>query len=164
MPEVWISEDLISRLLIEAEDKYPFETGGVLMGYWINGGDGAVISHVIGPGPNAKHNRYSFYPDSSYQAKSISNHYAKSERRLTYLGDWHTHPVSENLGVCSHEDMKTLTRIAKSPRARVEKPIMLILAGTPDEWKLRIWRGYVEKNRIFGRKITVNEMTVRNYT
>ena len=74
----------------EARRCLPNETGGAFMGYWSDPNT-VVITDVIGPGPNAKHTRYSFHPDVEYHAAEIDRIYSQSGRINTYLGDWHTH-------------------------------------------------------------------------
>src|SRR5664279_5393472 len=73
-----------------ADEFYPLEVGGVLIGYHYGGT--VEIAHAIGPGPGASHGRFRFEPDSEWQFEQISLLYEVSGRRLSYLGDWHTHP------------------------------------------------------------------------
>jgi integrative and conjugative element protein (TIGR02256 family) len=119
----------------EARRCLPNETGGVFMGYWPDPCT-VVITDIIGPGPNAKHTRYSFYPDAEYHDEEIERIYVVSDRLHTYLGDWHTHPNGSVR--TSRKDRKTLSAIAADPEARAPRPLMAILAGNED-WKLAIW-------------------------
>ncbi len=105
----------------------PAETGGVLMRYRADGSEDRVATHVIGPGPNAIHEEMRFAPDHDYQLAEITRLYGMSGRRLEYLGDWHSHPDAE--GYLSDKDLETLNRIARSRTARVENPVMLVMAG-----------------------------------
>jgi integrative and conjugative element protein (TIGR02256 family) len=120
----------------ECERRAPTETGGVLMGYRADGSDETVATHVIGPGPNAIHEKFRFVPDHDYQLAEIARLYESSGRRLEYLGDWHSHPDAE--GYLSGTDLETLARIARSRTARVEKPVMLVMGGRGG-WNAFAW-------------------------
>jgi len=114
-------------MIIECDRAALEETGGVLMGYRAHNSAERVATHVIGPGPNAIHEEFRFVPDHDYQLAEITRLYETSGRRLEYLGDWHSHPNAE--GYLSDKDLETLNRIARSRTARVENPVMLVMAG-----------------------------------
>lgn len=123
---VWLEHGCLLEMQTFVTRKLPQESGGVLMGYWGNPSE-IVISKIIGPGPKAKHSRYSFTPDSEWQEHQISEVYNQSNRIITYLGDWHSHPAGE--GELSSRDYRTLKRIASFGPARTIRPIMAILHG-----------------------------------
>lgn len=137
MNTAWISNTLVDTLLAEVDRTFPLETGGVLMGYLAR--EELVISEIIGPGPNAVHRTHSFTPDYTYQEIEVARLYEESNRKCTYLGDWHSHPRQKwpNL---SAKDIQTLHRIARSKKARITTPLMLLLSGQPTSWKLNIWQ------------------------
>lgn len=121
----------------EADQSYPCETGGVLMGYWAFPYTEIVITQAIGPGPQAFHDRFSFIPDHQFHDLEIARVYETSGRLHTYLGDWHSHPDSS--AYISKLDSQTLKKIASYGPARTMVPLMAILgAGAP--WELRIWK------------------------
>lgn len=124
---LWISRSVLGAILTEALQYSPYETGGVLLGYW--GGSPAVpvVTQIIGPGPAAVHTTESFIPDQEYHLQEISKEYQLSSSRIVYLGDWHTHPNGKP--ILSKKDRRTLRRIAKYKPARAPSPIMLVLAG-----------------------------------
>lgn len=103
------------------------------MGYWANSQE-AVVTQIIGPGPQAIHTTMSFSPDHDYQVREIARLYDVSGHTETYLGDWHTHPKAE--AYLSGRDKKTLKTIAAYKPARLKKPIMLILGTNPLEMKI----------------------------
>jgi integrative and conjugative element protein (TIGR02256 family) len=113
----------------------PLETGGVLLGYWVNE-TSLVVTAIIGPGPEAKHTSNNFLPDAEYHDKAIQEHFLASECRETYLGDWHTHP--SGTAYMSSTDKKTLDRIANSEAAHAATPVMLIL-GESEDWYPKAW-------------------------
>ncbi len=120
-----------------AEDMFPLETGGMLIGYIASTGE-PVVTSIIGPGPKAKHRRFKFTPDGPYQQAMLETHFSATEERETYLGDWHTHP--KGAPTLSYLDKCTLARIAKEPRSQISQPVMIILGGSEGEWCLNAVR------------------------
>lgn len=133
--QAWITESSIDEMIAEAEHRFPYESGGALLGYWAKQYEEVVITDVIGPGPGATHRAQSFLPDSEYQEKEIACRYEESGRLHTYLGDWHTHPRS--IPYLSRKDRRTLKTIAKHRDARASAPLMAILWWP--SWALEIW-------------------------
>lgn len=133
---LWWESTPWREMLTEASGRDLLETGGVLLG-WRNRAD-VVVSHVVGPGPGAQHERTTFHPDSAWQDERIAELYEFSGRRLEYLGDWHTHPGGRPWP--SRRDERTLRHIAASAEARCPDPVMVILgSATADEasaWKI----------------------------
>jgi integrative and conjugative element protein (TIGR02256 family) len=114
------------------------ETGGILLGWSSPDGDDHVVAEMIGPGPNATHWRTRFRPDGLWQERRLAERYKSSGRRLTYLGDWHSHPRGSDHP--SKRDIRTARKIAAHEEARASQPLMLILAGEGDGWCLVAYR------------------------
>lgn len=131
----WIAGSAYNEMLALAVAKCPMETGGMLLGYISNNGD-AVVTSIIGPGPNAKHSRFRFIPDNKYQQAILEIYFRTTEGRETYLGDWHTHPNGDN--ALSTTDMRTLARIAKEPKSGIPNPFMVVLSSdsAAENWEL----------------------------
>jgi len=127
---VWIGHALVSEIFFQAGRDSERETGGVLMGYsrpGMDGADNVVITHIIGSGPRAEHERTSFVPDYDWQNTEIAGIYEESGRRASYLGDWHTHPHAAPIP--SKLDLLTLRRIALHKAARCTQPLMAIVGA-----------------------------------
>ncbi len=131
-----MADDVCGAMAAEAERAFPDETGGVLLGYWLKDGKQVIVTQMVGPGPNSVHRRTSFVPDTDYHEREIARLYEEAGRLITYLGDWHTHPLGR--AYLSKRDRRTLRGIATHDDARAPQPIMAILAGG-SPWKLRIW-------------------------
>jgi len=145
MSELWISEAALEDLEAEANLFYPFETGGVLVGYIAINGE-PVVFGAIGPGPAAVHRRQRFTPDHAWQCQQLDDVFDKSAGALVYVGDWHTHP--EGSPQMSWLDHRTLRAIAKHPQAKTPNPLMLIGAGSPQG---RVWMGhFYRRHRLLG--------------
>jgi len=122
----WLEHVCLQEMQRHAIAKAPKESGGVLMGYWGDSNE-AVVTHIWGPGPKARHRLSSFSPDDEWQEAKIAETYERTGRISTYLGDWHSHPG----GGCelSSRDIRTLKRIASFTPARADRPIMAIIHG-----------------------------------
>lgn len=120
---VWLARHALRAMQIEGAEKYPLESGGILLG-WRRGEDKVVVD-IVGPGANALHGRTRFLPDHKWQVREIDRIFGQTNGDIDYLGDWHTHP--DGIAAMSDEDSRTLFRIAK----RVRGALMAILAG-PD--------------------------------
>lgn len=142
MKKVWIAHDVLNLIIDEAENKAPFETGGILAGYCSADDRDIVITKMVGPGPEALHRRWTFRPDYSYHRIQIENIYDESDRTISYLGDWHTHPGAP--AHLSWLDKRALRNITNFPGNYMDFPIMLILGGADidgqDKWIPKVWR------------------------
>lgn len=135
----WLSRSVLQTMMDEADSHYPNETGGVLIGYFsADDPERCVIVDASGPGPSAQHERYRFSPNAEFQERYISDAYRTSGRIHTYLGDWHTHP--DGALALSGKDKRTMRSIARTPEARLPRPLMSILAGHPERWEFGLWQ------------------------
>lgn len=136
---VWIPASVVQALEREADEHYPRETGGALLGFADAADEGLLqIVTQTGPGPEAGHFRHRFEPDCEWQERRIATIYLESGRLTTYLGDWHSHPGGTKRP--SRLDRKTAVAIARTPAARAPYPLMLILAGEPGDWTVGSYR------------------------
>lgn len=142
MKRAWISQSVLVRIRQEAEKKAPLETGGLLIGYVSTDDDDVVITDMIGPGPRAKHLKWTFRPDYIHHRKEVARIFDESEGDLTYLGDWHSHPSAPSY--LSFLDKHALRNIARFPGNHINRPIMMVLGGVDREkrcvWTPCVWR------------------------
>lgn len=130
MSVAWIRAHALEEVRRCARDRHPLETGGLLLG-WVHDASGdAVVAEIVGPGPAALHGAASFLPDHEWQRAELARRYAASGRVHSYLGDWHTHPGGT--GRPSVRDRRTLAAIAAAPSARIPRPLLAIVSGSPD--------------------------------
>jgi integrative and conjugative element protein (TIGR02256 family) len=156
---VWLRRGVVGTLRLEASERYPLETGGILMGYWADRAT-AVVTEAIGPGPNAVHEPHAFTPDHGWQAAEVARRYRRSDRAETYLGDWHSHP-DEARPHLSRRDRATLYRIAAEPAARAPMPIMAVLHGNPSRWESVAWIGRVVRTMLVFHGLRLTQAQVR---
>jgi integrative and conjugative element protein (TIGR02256 family) len=153
-----LRQDLFQTLTRSATEHFPCESGGVLIGTWLSTAE-VIITSVIGPGPKARHGRWSYEPDVEFERNQIAAYYEASGYRATYVGDWHSHPNARG-GSLSGEDRKTLHAIATSSRARCPAPLMTILWGGPEAWSLTMWQGQMGQRRWFRAPIRLGAVNV----
>lgn len=157
--KLWLCGTAHEYMLKVADRSSPNETGGVLMGYISKTGE-PVITNVVGPGPKAEHSRMAFVPDYGFHEREVARIYAASRRCITYMGDWHTHPMgSEKL---SNKDRDTIRTIARSSGARMSTPVMLILSDDTD-WTLVAWQGKEKKSFFLRSKVAIDPIEVQIY-
>lgn len=130
---VWISRTIGCKLKELADEYFPLEVGGILAGYLSD--ESAVVTEIVGPGPQAQHHRETFLPDHRYQTEQMHRIFLESKGGIVYLGDWHTHPHGPP--VLSPLDIRTMRAIAESPEARCPSPVMILLARVKTEWMIR---------------------------
>lgn len=133
---------MLDAIQAEAESKSPLETGGLLAGYVSANDEEMVVTDIVGPGPKAKHRTWTFQPDYDYHRREIKRIFGESDRAVTYLGDWHSHPGA--LSYMSLLDKRALRNIARFTGNYIDRPIMLVLGSVNHEkmhrWTTRVWR------------------------
>ncbi|MDX6587277.1 MAG: hypothetical protein QOI31_1750 [Solirubrobacterales bacterium] len=137
----WIDERALVHLWTDARRFRLRETGGALLG-WRDGAD-AVIAHVLGPGPDAKHGFRSFEPDGPWQVEQGRLIYEESGRTVAYIGDWHTHPFAAPIP--SQQDRRAAGLIAADEDFRAPEPLSAIV-GAP--WPDRV-RGLAPRLSVY---------------
>ncbi|ABK05652.1 hypothetical protein Arth_4483 (plasmid) [Arthrobacter sp. FB24] len=159
---IWFPVPVLSDLVEQARLYAPAETGGILVGHYTvtkpNGQRDAVVTDVIGPGPAATRSRIAFEPDTEWQTAELSRVYALRDRRVSYLGDWHTHPTGQP--VPSLRDLKTLETIAAHTAARCPEPFMAILGkeGMEQDWNIAVCQ-----HEALGRIRNIIPRTIRGF-
>lgn len=156
MLSVWLPELVVEELRHLANQYYPLETGGMLLGYIAENKD-YVLTSVIGPGPHAKHSRHAFEPDSAFQLKILHARYMGTNGRETYLGDWHTHP--DGTTSLSRRDKETLASIAATPESQIRSPLMAVMAGSKHDWEIDLVRFISPHKRWFCSSYRIEALT-----
>lgn len=123
LKNIWISENEIKKVINFSKDSYLFETGGILVGVmkdnipWIT-----HIEQIISS--KKQYNRYNILKGA--RPKIISR-LRKLDRRIGYIGEWHSHP--KNIGL-SYIDKQTISRISKDLSANCKSPIIMIIKNS----------------------------------
>lgn len=124
---IYIRESLINSIIDQTLFSEPLETGGMLLGY-IEQRNYYVVD-LVDAGPEAVHEREYFLPDGKYQQPILEQKFFESNGKVTFLGDWHSHPNADSY--LSNLDMKTLKNISEDEGAQIACPIFIIIGTTP---------------------------------
>lgn len=129
-----LTESHIARILAACSVAGDRETGGILMGYYVEAHDRAIVTDVsMAPG-DSESGRAWFLRGVLGLQEWIDRLW--TARRHYYLGEWHFHPFAAPNP--SSQDLGQLEAIARSPLYKCPEPLLLILGGDPnDEWQLR---------------------------
>ena len=128
---VYMSEAVETDLKALAETSYPFETGGILLG--VVRDDLPWVTHVVevtdlGRTRTAFEIPYGVTP-------AVVEIMRSSDRRLGYLGDWHSHPG--DIGP-SPKDRGTLRRDGRRVKPEQLRSLLAVVRLTGDGWRIEM--------------------------
>lgn len=141
---------MLHELLAEAQAFAPLETGGCVAGYYTPDTGDAVITHSIGPGPEAEHFGRKFVPDRNYHDQRLQELWEASGGTLRYMGDWHSHPGGSS--ELSSLDRAFMKHALGSPEAYLRYGLVALVYG--DLHAVRWWilghrRGILSRSASF---------------
>lgn len=116
----------ILSLCIQANEN---ETGGILIGYYNESYDCAIVSAVTGPSDDSSSGRTWFYRGIKGLQKLVDDIWSK--KRHYYLGEWHFHPMSSS--ALSSKDSASMRAVSRSSKYNCPEPILLIIGGNPKQ-------------------------------
>lgn len=122
----------ISKACIRAEKN---ETGGILIGYYANGQQTAIITQISTPS-DSKSGRHWFKRGVSGLASLLRKSW-QDPQKTYYLGEWHYHPVS--VIQPSDEDFQQMITISQSPNFQCKEPIMIIIGKEKSSLHAKAW-------------------------
>lgn len=125
---IFVAEETFDVWRSEVRRWLQRETGGMLLGYEDVAGN-LVITRATRPGPAARHGWFSFEPDQEWDKQLLSETYGASGRRITYLGEWHSHSFRSLRP--SRDDLETVRLIAGYEPARLRRPLSAIVGQRP---------------------------------
>lgn len=127
---VRIAESALAVIRSASLATAPNETGGILVGVRVEGG--LWVTHAIEVKPAL--GVYARYEIPAGVTPGLVRAARAKDKRIGYLGDWHSHP--EDVGASS-TDRHTMARLARSLRAS-----HVMIVALPDE------RGYHFDSRV----------------
>lgn len=123
IPKVFVLSSVLEKIRRESSLFLLRETGGIIIGYRTKQLD-IVITHVSGPGPKAVHYFCNFDIDHEYAQYALDYIFDETEGELSFLGDWHTHPLMSTS--LSDRDKMTIKDIASNKNFMCEKPLAIV--------------------------------------
>jgi proteasome lid subunit RPN8/RPN11 len=115
----WLSEAGEREILSAACRNHPKEIGGVLIGVHAEGRPWVTLAVTVPPA-RAHATYYEIPAGARHQAVAAAR---RRDKRLGYLGDWHSHPI--DVGP-SDTDRKTMRDLASDSRSGCSRPVLLI--------------------------------------
>lgn len=126
--KVFINQKTLSFMRKLVDENNKIETGGVLAGF-VNDKEGIItIDYASGPGSKAIQTTIKFEKDINYCQDYLDNLYKEHGCKAVYIGEWHSHPSTNNNP--SGTDIQSLTEIAYQKEYVTDKPVMIILSNT----------------------------------
>lgn len=109
------------------------ETGGVLVGYYSDELDQAIVTQVSTKPHDSKSSGFTFVRGIEGLLNFFKNIWPY---RRYYLGEWHFHPFAEPNP--SGSDFEAIKEIKANPNYDCKIPLLLILGGNPSkEYQIR---------------------------
>lgn len=101
------------------------------MGSWV--GESCHVIYASAAGPRAHHTAASFRRDGDY-CQEVLDRLTLQQPNVSYIGEWHTHPM--DCGV-SGTDIESLKWIARNPKYDQPEPLLVLLRRMQnDRWEL----------------------------
>ncbi len=88
---IHVYEEVLSILDKYKQNKNQNESGGIILGYVCENYN-IYISKISQPNAFDKATRYSFERNKKFAQKIVNSEFYKSDGKVIYLGEWHTHP------------------------------------------------------------------------
>jgi len=115
-------------MLIACKDAGTHETGGIIVGYYNENLDCAIVIDVSLPPLDSKFGRFLFYRGVNRLQSWLETLWKRKEY---YLGEWHFHPFAS--AKPSLKDKIQMEKIAKSKKYGCPEPVLLVLGGDPQK-------------------------------
>jgi len=131
---VWISEHLLNQMYLLSMRHYPNEFGGILVG--VQNDNDVIISDFEVPN-KFDNNKNQFTRHASKLNKYLHESYSKSNGKLEYLGEWHTHPnTNPNF---SRNDEESMKELAEDPKVKTNHPALIILGVSKKNYDYKLY-------------------------
>jgi integrative and conjugative element protein (TIGR02256 family) len=121
-PALFVLEDVLAHLLrLPAR---PWEVGGWLLGYWSEDSTAVVLTHATPPA--VRGTPLGITISGRGHRRRFDDAWAASEGRVTFLGDWHSHPGGA--AAPSRTDERAMSQLAEIGDYGTPEPIIAIVA------------------------------------
>lgn len=112
------------------------EAGGIMLGRLIDGSPDVVVDEVVGPLPEDRRSRFTFFRPKKQAQQIVDQAWSSSYGTKIYMGEWHTHP--EDVPNPSSQDVRNWKRICDTAVFEQESLLFLIAGRVSCRlWELR---------------------------
>lgn len=134
---VALNAELVRTMLTKAQASRRLETGGILIGYYNERHNTAIVTRVVGPPSDSQASPTRFWRGVQGLNDLLSRMWTRPIRTY-YLGEWHFHPLAN--AERSPIDDGTMQNLDLRDGFGCPVPVLVILGGDPEgEWSLRAW-------------------------
>jgi integrative and conjugative element protein (TIGR02256 family) len=138
-------EDILNR----CDKSLPNETGGILVGSYIDNYSCANISKVLKAPPDSRSGPTWFHRGTKGVKLQLDRLW--KEKKQYYIGEWHFHP--NNSSNLSFQDIRQMKAISINKKYNCPEPILLIVGGNTKHWEFSTYvfprgRKYINLKRI----------------
>lgn len=148
-----LKESVVETLMMYRQLRYnASESGGILLGRYLNDSYDLVIDFVTIPQASDKRSTINFYRSEQHQLY-IDKFHKESEGSCNYIGEWHSHPKGINSP--SQTDIKSWKiQLNLHPNYFPIYPLFFIIVCYE---KIKIWEGSKE-NLEFNKLEAINDL------
>lgn len=140
-----IPEEKMALLIAMCIRAKPHETGGIIIGFYTNAHDCALVT-TISRAPSDSHSGRAYFVRGVRGLQRWVD-YLWRWKHSYYLGEWHFHP--DGPPIPSSTDSRQMKKIANAADYQCPEPILVIISGDPpEEWAVRAYVFPRGKNRI----------------
>lgn len=123
-----ISDPVFSLLIGQRQlETDASESGGILLGRLYE--SEVVLEQISLPGPSDKRGRFFFERDVKRAQCIVNDAWQKSNGKLVYIGEWHTHP--ETIPTPSSTDKQLIRNMLRDTKMEINF-LFLTIVGTSD--------------------------------
>lgn len=130
-PRCWLSEEAEDEIRRASREGHPNEAGGVLIGVYVRRRRPWIVRAVTVPSEKPGRAHYVLPADARPRAVDEAR---KHDRRLGYIGDWHSHPADADP---SETDVKTMRELAADTEGKkCPHPVLLIARRAGKDYRI----------------------------
>jgi integrative and conjugative element protein (TIGR02256 family) len=126
---VTIGSDTLARILMACRRSLLEETGGILVGYYTDTLDCAVVTDASKRPPDSSSGR-TWFTRGTVGLQGWLNGLWRRRNRRYYLGEWHFHPGGA--AEPSPTDIEQMVKIAHVASYKCPEPVLMLVGGSAD--------------------------------
>lgn len=128
LPGLFVAEEVSAELL--HQPPRPWEVGGWLLGYWSENDEAIVVTHATPPA--VRGTALGITISGEGHRHRFDEAWKRSEGRITFLGDWHSHPGGPARP--SSQDTRALRQLAEERDYGTPRPVAAIVQLPRFRW------------------------------
>lgn len=150
---VWARRGLLTEMGEARQQAGESETGGILVGTWDRDRKIIYVVSHYDPPPDSKHEPTGFIRGTVGVYETIVSIHGKTAENLTYIGEWHTHPLGYGTQP-SRDDENLLWWIHDALRWSDAPALIMIMGDDGTRFMLREGPGEASENLIENARLT----------